>query len=304
MINFIQEWKSVSDDTVAIASAIGNEILKHSMNVETKISSECSLEFKESEFKYNVNGLLGKIKNLTVEYTIYYCNNETEYNILYHNGALICDADYEEEYINIATAYVNGKLKDDYIDDIHHEINHLLQYGNDFTKSTRTVNLYDTAVSIAKNANLSVGYRAPALLIYYTFRHEVDSFAAQFYSMIKRTFNKASEIDTNDGFRKCLKMFQPYNNLYNSMLMYNDYADTPDVQNGIKALRIKPETFEFRMNKGVNRFMRKMRHVFQRCCMELRRGRSNEWIFRRIPMLYETFGHVREGFERAYMVND
>lgn len=224
------------------------------------------------------------------------------YQVLYNAGALICDADYYEECIDISTAYVNGVLKEDLIDDIHHEINHLLQYGNDFTKSDRTNNLYDTAVNIAQNTQYSMSYRVPSLLIYYTFRHEVDSFAAQFYSYIKRTYNKASQIDNQDGFSKCLNGFQPYKNLHNSILIYNDNSKSNDTINGIKALRINPDTFEFRIDKGVTRFMRKMRHVYQRCCMELRRGKTNEWIFKRIPMLYEKYGTVNESFERAYTI--
>ena len=304
MEKFLKEWKSVSDDTVAIASSIGNEILKNAENVETKISSEHTLEFKEGSFFYDVNGLLGKIDKLEIYYTIYYCEDEKDYNYLHNSGALICDANYEEEYIDITAAYINGILQNDYIDNIHHEINHLLQYGNDFTKSNRSSNLYETAVKIAQNKTLPIGYKIPSLLIYYTFRHEVDSFAVQFYSMIKRTFNRANEIDTPEGFSKCLNMFQPYLNLKTSLRMYNERINKPDVKNGILALKIKPETFEHRIDKGVTRFTNKMRHVFQRCCIELRRGHSNEWIFRRIPMLYEKYGHIREGFERAYVINE
>lgn len=302
MINFVDEWKSVSDDTVAIASDIANEIIKDSEKCEKQVSSEHNILFKEGDFPYQVNGVLGKINELQVNYTIYYCENETMYQVLYNAGALICDADYYEECIDISTAYVNGVLKEDLIDDIHHEINHLLQYGNDFTKSDRTNNLYDTAVNIAQNTQYSMSYRVPSLLIYYTFRHEVDSFAAQFYSYIKRTYNKASQIDNQDGFSKCLNGFQPYKNLHNSILIYNDNSKSNDTINGIKALRINPDTFEFRIDKGVTRFMRKMRHVYQRCCMELRRGKTNEWIFKRIPMLYEKYGTVNESFERAYAI--
>lgn len=302
MINFVDEWKSISDDTVAIASDIANEIIKDSEKCEKQVSSEHNILFKEGDFPYQVNGVLGKINELQVNYTIYYCENETMYQVLYNAGALICDADYYEECIDISTAYVNGVLKEDLIDDIHHEINHLLQYGNDFTKSDRTNNLYDTAVNIAQNTQYSMSYRVPSLLIYYTFRHEVDSFAAQFYSYIKRTYNKASQIDNQDGFSKCLNGFQPYKNLHNSILIYNDNSKSNDTINGIKALRINPDTFEFRIDKGVTRFMRKMRHVYQRCCMELRRGKTNEWIFKRIPMLYEKYGTVNESFERAYTI--
>lgn len=302
MINFVDEWKSISDDTVAIASDIANEIIKDSEKCEKQVSSEHNILFKEGDFPYQVNGVLGKINELQVNYTIYYCENETMYQVLYNAGALICDADYYEECIDISTAYVNGVLKEDLIDDIHHEINHLLQYGNNFTKSDRTNNLYDTAVNIAQNTQYSMSYRVPSLLIYYTFRHEVDSFAAQFYSYIKRTYNKASQIDNQDGFSKCLNGFQPYKNLHNSILIYNDNSKSNDTINGIKALRINPDTFEFRIDKGVTRFMRKMRHVYQRCCMELRRGKTNEWIFKRIPMLYEKYGTVNESFERAYTI--
>lgn len=301
MLKFIEEWKSVSDDTVAIASDIANELIKESEKAEKKVSSEHTVLFREGVFLYDVKGCLGKINKLQVNYTIYYCENETKYRDLYNEGALVCDADYYEEYINIVAAYVNGVLKGDLIDDIHHEINHLLQYGNDFTKSNRLVNLYDTAVNIAKDTQYSMNYRVPSLLIYYTFRHEVDSFAAQFYSYIKRTFNR-SEIDNQDGFHKCLNGFQPYTNLRNSILIYNSDPKSSATINGIKALRINPDTFEFRIDKGVNRFMRKMRHVYQRCCIELRRGKTNEWVFSRIPMLYEKYGIIKEGFERAYTI--
>ena len=304
MNNFVQEWKSVSDDTVAIASSIGNEILKHASKQPKIISSENNVQFKEGDFPYTVNGLLGKIEELKVEYTIYFCTNEFEYDSLLQSGALTCDADYNDEYITIVTAYVNDVLKKDFIDDIHHEINHLLQYGNGFTKSNRVNNLYDTVAKIAQDSNLSLNYRVPSLLIYYTFRHEVDSFASQFYSMIKRKYPKASEIDTPEGFKKCLKGFQPYNNLFNSIQIYNDNAKSDDVLNGIKALPLNSETFELRIDKGVRRFMRKMRHVYQRCIIELRRSKSNEWVFKKLPMLYEKYGHVNEGFERSYLIND
>ena len=207
-----------------------------------------------------------------------------EYNYLLESGSLTCDADYDDEYITIVTAYIGNILKTDFIDDIHHEINHLLQYGKGFTKSNRVSNLYNTVTKIAHDSSLSLNYRVPSLLIYYTFRHEVDSFASQFYSLIKRSYHKASEIDTQKGFQKCIREFQPYVNLYKCIQIYNDNSSTIDVINGIKALPVNSETFELRIDKGVNRFMRKMRHVYQRCIIELRRGKTNE-RFKNLPLI-------------------
>ena len=57
---------------MAIASDIANEIIKDSEKCEKQVSSEHNILFKEGDFPYQVNGVLGKINELQVNYTIYY----------------------------------------------------------------------------------------------------------------------------------------------------------------------------------------------------------------------------------------
>ena len=304
MSKFISEWKSVSDNTLMIASAIGNEILRQSKSVTVKISPVGNFPYKEGQFRYNTGGLLGKINDLTVRYTIYYCRDERDYEYLYNDGnRLKCEADYDEEFIDIVTAYIGNNLQEDFLSDISHEINHLLQYSKGFNKSGRTENRYNTAIGIAQNNSYSFCYRVPSFILYYTFRHEVDSFAVQFYSFLKRKIKSHRELSSKENsLINILDEFQPYINLTKSIELYNDNINSDEISNGIKALNMNQKTFEFRTDKGVRRFMRKMNHVYDRLCNELNRSATAETVMRRAFMLHERFGDTPVCYEHIYAI--
>jgi hypothetical protein len=303
MLNFVREWKSVSDDTVAIASSIGNEILKNSKTVQKKYSKIKGILIKENEFPWKPEGLLGELEELIIEYTIYYCDNENDYQRLLRFENLNCSADYFDAYIRIKMAYVGDILKDDFIDDIQHEINHLLQYSKGYKKSKRTNNLYNTVSNIVQDIKLSQIYKTPAMLIYYTFRHEEDSFTAQYYSYLRRTYKKLSELDVDGGFEMTIKNFQPYKNIINLIKIYNDNINNKEIINCINQMNMEQISFENRVDKGVKRLRVKLLHAYERLCMELDRCNTIDSVVRHNMIIYENYGSsVQECIEKDYEI--
>ena len=303
MINFIQEWKSVSNDTVAIASAIGDEILKHSKNVKKQYGNIGNIPFKEGEFYEDAKGLLGNMEKLKVEYTIYYCENSCEYNFLSSHNNLNCEADYEDEYIIIKMAYINDVLKNDFIDSVQHEINHLLQYSKGFKKTKRFDTLYKSIVKILQDVKLSSIYKIPAWLMYYTFRHEEDSFIAQYYSYLKRNFTKLREIDVQGGFDKTIKNFEPYRNIMDLGDKYNRYVENNDVKSCIEQMNINVESFEMRIEKGLRRLRRKLFHAYERHIIELGRSYTIDNIVRKDMRIVEKYGwEIKQNIESDYRI--
>lgn len=286
MLNFIKEWKNVSDDTVAIASDVVDKILSHSKGIKKKLCDFDGITRKDGCFDVNVDGLLKDLKTLQVKYTIYYCESTSHYYYLLKGGKLNDTADYFDGYIQIKVAYIDNVLKDDFIDDVHHEINHLLETSKGFTKSEKSENLYNLSISIAQDTTRSTEERAPAYLIYNTFHHEEDSYVVQYYSYLKRVYKDLDVLNAPGMFDKTLNEFEPYKNIKNLMLIYNDHSNEPCVLKCIKEMGFTVNTFEKRVEHGIKRLRDKSLNAYQRRLFEMKREKLDaphliEWYLKR-----------------------
>lgn len=300
-IDFIKEWKSVSDDTLAISSSVANEILKRSKSTAEKISSVNGTVFKDGSFDLDITGL----DKLTVKYTIYYCQDRREYNELLRKGNLSCESDYFDAYIRVVIVYIDGQIEGDFIGDINHEINHILEVSKGFRKTRRGMNLYTIATSIASDKSKSAPERSPAFLIYVTFNHEEDSFAVQYYSQLKNTYKNPRELDQYGMFEKTLEQFVPYQSAVAMIKMYNENCNEPEVIGTIKAMNLTVKSFENRVDKGMRRLKRKLYHAYERLVIELENnGMMPEQVMKVDRLVEERFGrgkHYQYDFEDCYV---
>lgn len=307
MLDFIKEWKGVSDDTLAISSNIANEILKHSKGARLMVSKVSKIAFREGDFDMDVTDLLNGLDKLNVRYTIYYCDDEYQRRRLEEDESLTCSADYFDAYIDIKVAFTNGKPDANFISDINHEINHILEVSKGFRKTKRGENLYDTATAIAQDNSKSVSERSPAFLIYYTFNHEEDSFAVQYYSWLRQRYTKAKELNRHGLFEKTLEEFTPYKNAMTALRIYNDHCNEPEVTGTIKAMNLTVSSFENRVNKGMKRLKNKLSKAYERLYIELNHKMASlEHSIRSDLMVSERYGHgICYGYEREYsFLND
>ena len=287
MNNFVQEWKSVNDDTIGLGSFISNEILKRSKRVKKTIGQYYGIPIKKGSFPYDVEDYIGVLDKITVKYTIYYCNDKDDYNKLLTHNALNCMADYDSAEIEINMAYIGKTLKSDFIEDINHEINHLIEIGNG---STKNETLYDSAVNIINDPNIpSIVEKSPAYLIYYTFKHEVDSFAVQFYTFLQNNVKEITDLDYKTIFEKSKNSFSYYKSVENCYRMAMDNFESKEIQGTIRKMGMSSNAWKIRVEKGIKRMERKFYHVFERHFIELNNKRFVEGKIKRDLLLSEQY---------------
>ena len=290
----ISEWKSVSDNTVNLLNRISNEIIKQSKSSTKKISNIKSIPYKSGDFMFDVEGLLGDIDKIRVYYTIYFCDDERDYEYLTNGGNLYCSADYEDKYIVITTAYVGDNIQSDLIDDVNHEVNHLLQYANGASKNE---DLYGKVVALCNDRNMSIIERSPALLMYYTFKHEEDSFAVQFYSFLKRFDTEPNVIM---DFEEAINGFQIHKNVMNCYKMSNENINEDEVITTIYLMGLSIKQWKLRTEKGIRRLRRKLHHAYERHVFEKNGRMKFESLIKRDFNLFERYGDMVYDFEPMY----
>lgn len=285
----INEWLSVSDEVTRISRMVAERILSLTQsNKPTQIGMINSIPFNEGNFTIQTESCIGE---MTVCYQMYYCTNEYDYNKLSDCGALNCGADHEFNTILIHNAYVNNEPPEDFIETISHEVNHLFQYSNGMAKNE---DLYDNVLKVLNRYAINNLSRFTALLVYYTFKHEVDSFATQFYHHLKQ-MDKG-----NIGFVESAKEYQYYANLH---YMYDTVMrdiDDPLVNSTIKKLGLTKKQWKHRVYSGVRRFDNKLYNVYRRYCIEKLRNTTVEGMVSRQAHLGKRYHILEETIEPIY----
>lgn len=287
----VDEWLSVSDEVTRISELVAERILSLTQSKKpTHIGAINSIPFNEGNFKIQTESPIGE---MTVCYQMYYCVNESDYNSLNDYGALNCGADNDFNTILIHSAYVNNEPSNDFVESISHEVNHLFQYSNGMVKNE---DLYDNVLKVLNRYAINDLSKFTALLVYYTFKHEVDSFATQFYHHLKQTGKG------NIGFDELAKEYQYYVNLHYMYDTVMQNLKDPLVNATINKLGLTKKQWKHRVYSGVKRFDDKLRNVYRRYCMENMRSTTVEGIISRQAYLGKRYQLLEETIEPIYNI--
>lgn len=281
----IKESKSVSDITVSVSNEIVSRLKHYSMNnPQHFIGQYTYVKASDGQFTCGKNYIDVFGSPITVIYEIFYCGDDGEYKSLLMNNVLDCISDTANNSIKIGVAVVNGEIVDDYVDDVYHEVNHLLQNAMGASKNET---LYDKCVSFIKSVNVDKPLKAPAYAIYYTFKTEQDSFAPQFYSYLQRQKSRVTD------FEKALYDFPIYRSLINSYKMTLDNIDDPQIKNVFERIGLTPNKWRQTVESGIQRLKRKLTHAFQKYTMDSLKIESVRGMIRQQEYLYERFGNYK-----------
>lgn len=286
----INEWLSVNDDVTRIANDIADNILSLDKNSVQKIGKYTSIPFTEGSFKFDTGD---KIGIMTVCYVMFHCSNSYEYDMLYNNFALNSGADNDQNAILIHSAFIKGNVADDFFETIAHEVNHLYQYANGFNKN---VDLYDAVVDVLSRHVFDDLSQFTAMLVYYTFKHEVDSFATQFYHFLKKNGN------INGNFESNAMNFKYYKDVHYMYSIVCAKINNPSVDATIKKLGLTKKQWKNRIQSGIKRFDSKLMNVYRRYRIESIRGTTIEGMVRRHAHLTEKYGMLEETIEPIYAI--
>lgn len=249
------EYKSVSDEVNKLVKFIGNKIITETNRDLKAKSSTTNGLFVENTFIVSVNNFLKNGNKLTVNYIMYYTETQREYNILTRNQ--YSEADEDTNTIRIISGFINGEISDDFYETIAHELNHLFHYGMGMEKR---VDIYNKTKELLKLGRNDIDAYYVGVCMYYSFKHEQDAFAQQYYSRLM--FMKPKS-DFNEIMSK-----GPHLNLenaYNVLLKIKDKDDTLDA---INYLGYSRKNFLNLVKYRKKRFLNKIQNVVKRYCEE------------------------------------
>lgn len=215
------------------------------------ISPITKVPYFNNELQINVRHFFPKLNYLNVEFYLYDCQNQQEYNQLIQNDEiqLNSEADYEEHYLRIVSCLINGEPIYDLTQSLFHEVTHLFQYEQGMQKR---VNLYDR---VRESLNDEDKYKQIiAKCLYYTFKHEQDAFTHQFYGFLQST-------QFQGNFEEALNYtsYKQYQKLFKEYLDLHDYKVK---QHTAFYFGYWPNNLTKKINFGLNRLKHKLKNAF------------------------------------------
>lgn len=286
----IDERLSVNDDVLSMTDGILHNIIEDSEFQPMVRGKNTELCIKKGNFSYSCkkNGL-----TITVIYTIFYPKSRANLENFLEKGLLNCKCDVGDKIIEINTWSLNGSLDPTLKSDISHEVNHIYQYHNGFTRNN---GLYDIVSNIANDNGMDLRLRVPSFLIYYTFRHEVDSFAVQFYQLLKN-----GEIKDNGNVSDALRQFPTYQSVINCISYVKDKNNRNHVKQGIKMTGLTMNQWKHRVFSGIERFKEKLKRVYWRYVLEKQqKDRCFEATMKIETRFISRYGVINEEIEPMF----
>lgn len=280
MKKIILEKKSISDDVVSVSNEVGQEILRHTLTQKQKISKDHMTKFVEGGFNMRIDGFLKGGNILTVEYIMYFVESKELYNAL--NSMLRqnanSEADEETNTVKIVSGFINGEPSSDFWETIHHEVEHLYQYGMGMKKRK---GLYCRMRELIDRGENDINGYYAGLCCYYTFKHEQDAFVHQFYSFLNQKGD-------NNSFEMSINNFTPYQVFATAYDVLIDNQDKPQMMDAINYLGYTRKKFIDLVYYRFKRFENKLLNAYRRYkCDKVEKDgigvdrqirRMNEWI--------------------------
>lgn len=251
--NKLLEWKSVSDEVDELAIFVTQNIIKDSRNQRKKVSNVTYAKFVENSFQIKVSNFLKGGNILTVNYIMYYVDSQGAYDLLNGGKYGNCEADEETNTIKIVSAFINDKVANDLEEKISHELNHLYHYGQGMGKRK---DLYDKTRDLLNLGKQNIDAYYIGLCCYYSFKHEQDAFAQQFYTFLMNNKPK--------GEFKDLLMLSDYKYMDKACQVINTINDNDEAMDAINYLGYSRRDFIKLIKYRKNRFYIKIRNVIRR----------------------------------------
>lgn len=263
-IKYITEWKSVSDDVIRLSEYISNAVLEDIEKCNQKIKKVDGINyilFYSNQFKLKLpqfNNIENKI--IKVNYTFYDVKNEFDKTFLNRiNVSLNSEWNESNDTMILVGILENGIIPKQFLEDITHEVEHMFQYSMGMNKREM---LYDKMVDIIKN-NTSNKYKYfVALALYYTFKHEQDSFTQQFYKFLNNNKDKIKDFDN------ALESFDIYNNIENAYYAAYDLYDNKESIETMNELGYSRRDYYKRLNFSYKRLIKKFENAYVRFSFE------------------------------------
>ena len=289
----INERMGVSDEVKEISERITDFIIRLSKNkgyTRRSLGHYAGVPFYSDEFTLDTESVIGDV---SVELTVFYCKDETDYKMLIRYGVLNCAADSDNNTLLINTALIGEEVEEGLDGHIAHEVNHLYQYSNGFKKNT---NLYDAIIKVLQNPSISPNEKSPAYLVYCTFRHEVDSFATQYYHMLMSSDNILSFSESKEKFPQYGYVRDAYNTV--------KALDKETLKKCTKQFGLTPKQWRHRVESGINRLENKFKQVYHRYRIDKSsENRTVEGIVRMRMHLYEQYRLTEEKIEPIFNID-
>lgn len=161
----LEESLTVNDNVKQISNDITDELLMRINCSSIVMSKEFNRLLKKGIFTYYTRGLL-PIDSFKVKYYVTLYPNEKRYYEEYRSGVLNlnCASDYENNFIELRLAMVNGELAKESYGTIEYEVNHFLQNSLDQRKNE---DLYSKIQEVYSNGELFA--KRLAYVLYLTF---------------------------------------------------------------------------------------------------------------------------------------
>ena len=250
----LQEKKSVSDQVIAITDKIYSDIINDFGKTETYLSKPYGmLEFKTNIIRVSLANIDEKLGNLTVRYTVYLAEKDDDIRTMERLLKEKGNSQYDDEtgVMTIVTTFQNGRFAHDTEGIIYHEVTHFYQYRMGMKKR---VSLYKKMHDYIDAGEENIDHYYVALALYYTFPHEQDAFAHEFYSLL---------IKKNGNLE--IEEYEPYywaKHSYDIVKRY--YKGNKDMIDTIEDLGYTIKDYFLRLHYGLKRFEKKLNNVLIR----------------------------------------
>ena len=256
----VEKW-SISDIVRTYTDKISEKIIKLSTeqldNKQYKYSPITQTAYVEGKFEINTfdfgNDKMPPVLN--VEYIMYDVHNANSYNNVIKKedkGIVNSESDFKQNYIRIVSGYIGETLLPDFYGSISHEVEHIYQYACGMQKK---IDLYDAVCNLYKDENVdkqNVGYT-----LYYTFKHEQDAMAHQFYEYLD-TINIYS-----NNFENILEHFSEYM-AFTKAINFIKKMDKDRLKTILNSIGFSIADYNKRIHYSFKRFVQKMHNAFNR----------------------------------------
>lgn len=266
---FLFETKNISDEVILVGNEITRAICRDYKSRQKLFSKVNKLPYVEGNFVFNVDNLYPTINGvcynrfgmneINVNYAMYFFRDDRDVDMLIGGDGGLSDSsssDFDEKRLTIVSGFMYGKLYNDFMRNMYHEVNHLFEYANGMEKK---VDLYDSAIELVKNGKTNLE-KSIGILVYMSFPHEIDAFVHEFYGVLIQN-------GTPSSFEELLKYteYQYCINLINTFNLKHFDNEKWRIVNGIG---LTWKQFSKRVHFGMKKMRRKMFNAFKRYRME------------------------------------
>lgn len=275
--------ENISVEVLRLSKEISNAIQDNMSLQHMRYSQVNNRPFLEGNIKHNINNRIDGIEELDIDYVIYFVSSNKEYNSIGSNDEeslkLNSYSDYDSRKICIVSGYNNieGEMIASFFSTIMHEINHLYEYGKGLEKN---VSLYEKTIEMINSEDIQLKYVGYTL--YYTFRHEQDAFAHQFYGFLIQ--NKPQE---NIEYLLNTTVLRYCKEYYN--IIIKNFSKDKEFVSKLNKFGFSLEKWKKRVHYGLQRLERKMRNAYK-----LFVSKVNEQNISRSAMIFENYNRLKQ----------